>query len=165
MFEKLVESLSTTGKTIGEKTKQGSDIVKANISISSEEKALTELYVEIGKLYFENNQDSPCCDTMAELFSKVNEKKNSIEALKHQIRVIKGVIACDNCGAEVGLENDYCGKCGAKLVKPEPEEEKPCEEKSCDEKEPVEDLENIDHEETVDVEINIEVADDDSEAE
>lgn len=152
MFEKIVETINNTSKTVGEKTKQGSDIVKANLKISSEERALTDLYTEIGKLYFENNKDNPCCETMAELFEKVCEKNTSIETLKHQIRVIKGVVVCENCGAEIGLENDYCGKCGAKLVKPEPVEEPEAEAEE----------ENVDHEDTVDVDIKIEVAEDES---
>ena len=70
---------------------------------------------------------------------------------------------CQNCGAEVDSENDFCGKCGAKIVKPEPV----IEEASAENTEEV-----IDHEETVEVidedgkpAINIEVADDDSDKE
>ena len=157
MFEKIVETLSNTGKTVGEKTKQGTDIVKANVKISTEEKALNDLYCEIGKRYYENNSENPCCDEMKELFDKVSEKVNEIANLKNQVRQLKGVVMCEKCGAEVGLENDFCGKCGAKLVKPEPViEEIPADEV-------------IDHEDTVEVtdeegkpEINIEVAEDES---
>lgn len=139
MFEKFVETLNNTGKAVGEKTKQGSDIVRANLKITSEERALNDIYCEIGKTYYENNSDNPCCDTMKELFEKVAEKTSVIESLRQQVRSIKGVIVCDNCGAEVSLENDFCGKCGHKLIKPEPviEEEKAVPE------------EVIDHEDTV----------------
>lgn len=123
MFEKFVETLNNTGKTVSEKTKQGSDIVKANIKISSEERALNDVYLEIGKTYYENNAENPCCDTMKELFDMVVEKKASIAALKQQIRTIKGVSVCDACGAENPVENEFCGKCGAKIEKPAPVEE------------------------------------------
>lgn len=163
MFEKFVETLNQTGKVVGEKTKQGTDVVKANIKISSEERAVNELFFEIGKTYYENNKENPCCETMKELFDKVAEKQASIEALKEQVRRIKGVNICQNCGAEVDSENDFCGKCGAKIVKPEPV----IEEASAENTEEV-----IDHEETVEVTdedgkpaINIEVADDDSDKE
>lgn len=158
MFEKIVETLNNTGKVVGEKTKQSSDLVKINFKISSEEKALLELYCEIGKTYYENNSDNPCCDTMKELFDKVAEKASQIEALKNQVRVIKGVAVCTNCGAEVSAENDFCGKCGSKLEKPEP---------VADEYEFTEEI--IDHEETVEASdengepsINIEVAENES---
>ena len=120
MFEKFAETINNAGKAVGEKTKLGTDVVKANFKISSEERALNELYLEIGKTYYDNNLDNPCCETMKELFDKVSEKKASIEALKEHVRKIKGVLLCQNCGAEVDSENDYCGKCGAHLEKPEP---------------------------------------------
>lgn len=163
MFEKFVETLNQTGKAVGEKTKQGTDVVKANIKISGEERAINDLFLEIGKTYYENNKDNPCCDTMKELFDKVSEKQATIESLKEQVRRIKGVNICQSCGAEVDADNDFCGKCGAKIVKPEPVSEDFAEEKS---------EEIIDHEETVEVTdedgkpaINIEVADDDSKSE
>ena len=110
MFEKFAETINNAGKAVGEKTKLGTDVVKANFKISSEE-----------------------------LFDKVSEKKASIEALKEHVRKIKGVLLCQNCGAEVDAENDYCGKCGTKIEKPEPVEEAPAEETE----------EVIDHEDTV----------------
>lgn len=133
MFEKIVETLNNTGKTVSEKTKQGSDIVKANIKISSEERALNDVYLEIGKTYYEKNAENPCCDTMKELFGMVAEKKASIAALKQQIRTIKGVSVCEACGAENPVENEFCGKCGAKIEKPAPAEETPAEETPAEE--------------------------------
>lgn len=128
MFERFQKTVTDAGKTIGEKTKQGSDIAKAKLKISSEERALTDLYYEIGKTYYENNSDNPCCDTMKELFEKVAEKAALIESLKAQVRTLKGVVVCESCGADVPLENDFCGKCGAKIVRPEPVIEEAAEE-------------------------------------
>ena len=50
--------------------------------------------------------------------------------MKSQILAIKGMVKCQDCGAECPFEDTYCGKCGAKLEKPEPpvEEEVPAEE-------------------------------------
>lgn len=127
-FEKLKKTVTDAGKTVSEKTKQGSDIVKANLKIASEERSLTDLYCEIGKTYYEKNGDNPCCDTMKELCEKVAEKTTLIENLKQQVRSIKGVAVCGSCGAEVPLENDFCGKCGAKIEKPEPVEEEEAQE-------------------------------------
>lgn len=152
MFEKIVETLNNTGKAVGEKTKQSTDLVKANIKISSEEKELAEIFCEIGKLYYDNNKETPCCDDMKALFDKVNEKSEAIASLKNQVRLIKGIVICEACGTEVSAENDFCGKCGTKLVKPEPVSEIT--------------EESVDHEDTVEVTdedgepaINIEVAD------
>ncbi|MCM1524869.1 MAG: zinc ribbon domain-containing protein [Ruminococcus sp.] len=159
MFEKLVETINNTGKAVGEKTKQGTDIVKTNLKITTEEKALTELYCEIGRKYYENNRNNPCCDTMRELFEKADEKTELIESLKAQVRALRRVNVCEVCGAEIPDDNAFCGKCGAKINRPDPvtiEENTPSEEV-------------IDHEDTVEVTgedggaaINIEVVKNDS---
>ncbi|MDY3791129.1 MAG: zinc ribbon domain-containing protein [Oscillospiraceae bacterium] len=122
MFEKFVETLNNTGKAVSEKTKQGTDIVKANLKITTEERELNDLFLEIGKMYYENNRENPCCDHMKELFDKVAEKEAAVEELKSKVRALKGVVICQNCGAEVGDDNAFCGKCGAKIERPEPVE-------------------------------------------
>ncbi|MCM1577409.1 MAG: zinc-ribbon domain-containing protein [Ruminococcus sp.] len=121
MFEKIAETLSSTGKAVTEKTKQGSDIVKANIKIANEERALTDIYTEMGKLYYDNHKDDPCCEAMSALCSRASEKIASVEALKAQVMALKGVNVCPNCGAEIPQENEFCGKCGAKIERPAPE--------------------------------------------
>lgn len=161
MFEKIVETISSTGKVVGEKTKQGTDIVKSNLKITAEERELNDIFLEIGKLYYKNHSENPCCDQMKELFDKVSEKTALIEDLKNKVRSIKGVVVCTSCGAEVGDDNSFCGKCGAKIEKPEPVEEKP----------EIDAETVIDHEDTVEVvdekgepAINIEVAEDENSA-
>lgn len=123
MFEKFVETLNHTGKAVSEKTKQGTDIVKANLKITTEERELNDLFLEIGKLYYKNNSENPCCNQMKELFEKVSEKEAVVEDLKSKVRSLKGVTVCQSCGAEVDGENAFCGKCGAKIERPEPVEE------------------------------------------
>ncbi|MGN0666276.1 MAG: zinc ribbon domain-containing protein [Huintestinicola sp.] len=125
MFEKIVESISNTGKAVGEKAKIGTDIAKLNIKISTEERALTEIYQTVGETYYKNNKDNPCCDEMKKLFESVEEKLAAIDELKTLLHQTKGVVICPNCSAEIDAENDFCGKCGTKLEKPAPVVEEP----------------------------------------
>ncbi|MBP0955944.1 MAG: zinc ribbon domain-containing protein [Oscillospiraceae bacterium] len=143
MFEKFVETLNNTGKAVTEKTKQGTDIVKANLKITTEERELNDLFLEIGKMYYKNNRENPCCDQMKELFEKVSEKEAAVEDLKNKVRALKGVVICQNCGAEVGDDNTFCGKCDAKIERPEPVE-------AVEETKEISDT-VVDHEDTVEV--------------
>lgn len=161
MFEKITAAINSTGKAVSEKTKQGTDIVKTNLKITNEERELNDLYLEIGKLYYKNNSDSPCCDKMKELFDKVAEKEAAVEELKNKVRAIKGVVICPTCGAEVADENTFCGKCGTKIERPEPVE-------TVSEAKEIEDT-IVDHEDNVEAvdengepSINIEVAEDET---
>ncbi len=157
MFEKITQTIKNTGEAVGTKAKQGSELAKSSIRISNEEKNLNDIYAEIGKRYYDNNSENPCCDEMKELCDKAAEKIALITELKRQVRALKGVIICTNCGAEVPDENDFCGKCGTKLEKPAPQPEA------------VEEEEVIDHEDNVEAVdeddvpvINIEVAEDEN---
>ena len=112
-FEKFAETLSNTGKN-------GIDFGKLSYKAATEQKALNDLYNRIGRKFVEDNKDVAVDGELGEIKAQAVAKAQEIEALKAQIRMLRGVVVCENCGAEVDAENDYCGKCGTKLVKPEP---------------------------------------------
>ncbi|MGN0642297.1 MAG: zinc-ribbon domain-containing protein [Huintestinicola sp.] len=151
MFEKFVETISNTGKAVGEKAKIGTDIAKISIKVSNEERALCDLYRTVGEKYYANNKENPCCDEMKALFDQVTAKLEEIETLKADIRRMKGVSVCQNCGAEVDVDNDFCGKCGAKVEKPVPAVvEEPAEEAAAEEAPVAEEAEEAPNAETDD---------------
>ncbi|MBP1534700.1 MAG: zinc ribbon domain-containing protein [Ruminococcus sp.] len=119
-FDKVSEAITATGKTVGDKTKMGTDIVKLSYKLSTEQKNLSDIFTEIGKAYYEESKDAPQSDALVQLVSEATVKSAEIEGIKEQIRQIKGVTVCPNCGADVPLEYDFCGKCGTKIERPEP---------------------------------------------
>ena len=134
-FEKFAETISNTGKN-------GIDFGKLSYKAVAEQKALHDLYTQIGKAFVDQNKDIVIDGELGELKAQAVAKAQEIETLKAQIRMIRGVVVCENCGAEVDAENDYCGKCGTKLVKPEP---------------PAEETDEItDDEESIEVEVVVE---------
>jgi rRNA maturation endonuclease Nob1 len=132
MFERFIETLESTGKTVSEKTKSGTEVVKLSYKVSSSQRDLAEIYAQIGKLCYEEYKDAEKSDAMADLFAQASLKNAEIDELKAKIRELKGVNLCTECGAEVPADNDFCGKCGARIVKPaapaEVSEEAPAEE-------------------------------------
>ena len=126
MFENFVETLTNTGKN-------GGEFVKLNYKVLSAQKSLDDLYNQIGRLFVEENGATCTEGEIGELTQQAAAKAVEIESLKAQLRMIRGVVVCENCGAEVDAENDFCGKCGTKLVKPEPPVEEPAEEVTDDE--------------------------------
>ena len=122
MFENLNEKITKTGKAVEGKTKKIAESAKLSYKVSEEKRALEQLFTALGKACYKaesENSESVYADSCAE----INEKITKIEEMKAQIRAVKGLVVCDNCGAEVSIENDYCGKCGSKLNKPAPVEE------------------------------------------
>ena len=132
-FDRLSEALTSTGKNVGDKAKAKSDEVKLLYKVGTEKKALDIIYTEIGKAYYEESKDAPS-ESLAALISEATIKIEEIKSLEDQIRAIKGVYVCPNCGADIPLEYDFCGKCGTKAERPEPPvEEAPAEEEKASE--------------------------------
>ena len=159
MFEKFVENITSAGKDVSDRTKNGSEVIKLTYKAAAEQKALDNLYSEIGKKFYETNkknyeaiEELDPADELGALVKSALEKEKNIEDIRTQVRFLKGVVICQECGAEISSEYDYCGKCGAKLVKPEPPKaEEPAEEEAKEETEETEES----------ISVEVVVADDD----
>lgn len=122
IFEKVGRTLSDTGRAVSEKTKQVGDVVRLNAKIISEERSISDNYVKIGKTYYDNFSDNPSPD-FEEAVNAITASIDAIKDMKTQILAIRGMVKCAECGANASSEDSFCGKCGAKLEKPEPKEE------------------------------------------
>lgn len=87
--------LDKIGKKIGDVAGSATDMAKdfaettkLNSEISAEEKQINQLFLEIGKLIFENEKENP--DSIAaEFIAKIKSSQQSIEELKRKIEEIK----------------------------------------------------------------------------
>ena len=138
IFKKIGDTISETGKTVGEKTKQVSSVAKFNAKIISSEHSVSYNYTILGKYYYDTYKDNPA-DEVAETVNSITASLETIADMKSQILAIKGMVKCQDCGAECPFEDTFCGKCGAKLEKPEP----PVDEETPSEEEVIEVLEEI----------------------
>lgn len=129
IFKKIGDTITETGKTVGEKTKQVSSVAKFNAKIISSEHSISDNYTILGKYYYDTYKDNPA-EEVAETVNSITASLETIADMKSQILAIKGMVKCQDCGAECPFDDTFCGKCGAKLEKPEPpvEEETPAEE-------------------------------------
>lgn len=118
-LKKVGETISETGKTVGEKTKQVGNAAKLNARIISSERSVSDGYTVLGKYYYDTYKDNPDED-VAETVQSITASIDTISEMKAQLLAIRGLVKCKSCGADCPAENDYCGKCGAKLEKPEP---------------------------------------------
>lgn len=128
IIKKITDTITETGKNVGEKTKQVGNTAKLNAKIISSERSISENYSLIGKYYYDTYKDNPDAD-IAEAVNSVTASLETIAEMKSQILAIKGRVKC-SCGASCPLEDTFCGKCGAVLEKPEPVVEEEAEEKA-----------------------------------
>jgi hypothetical protein len=123
-FENLGKKIGSVAETAADKANEFAEITKLNNSISSEQKQIDGLFIEIGKLIFERekeDQDSP----IAEQCRKILISQNSIAEFQSKIEQIKGSNGqpagnaaqadanyCSNCGAVIPENGKFCQSCG-----------------------------------------------------
>lgn len=77
---------------------------------------MKELYASLGKLYFEEYADGDMPKEMAELCEKITSCQHAINEAEQRAALLKGVVICSNCQAEVDKDASYCPKCGAEII-------------------------------------------------
>lgn len=117
-FDGIGKKISQTGQSAVQKTKEMADVVKINTAIAEEEKKLNNYYMQIGRQYAKLHA-SDQEDAFAELISAVQDSESRIYGFKQQIQDIKGVICCEQCGAEIAMQSAFCSVCGAPVPKRE----------------------------------------------
>ena len=108
------KKLTQVGQEAATQTKIFTETAKINGIISDEEKQINNLYLQIGKSYFEANKDNPTAE-YGELMTGIKDALVRVDKYKEQIRNVKGVRTCSNCGAEVANNAVFCNSCGTQL--------------------------------------------------
>lgn len=90
------------------------EINRLTKSIDDEKKSIQENYLEIGRLYYEQNPDASEGE-IGEAVGKINESNKNIKASKLKIGTLMGYTFCETCGAQVEEDDLYCNNCGAKM--------------------------------------------------
>ncbi len=113
-FDDLGKKISNAGQGVAQSTQNFANVQKLNRMVSDEEKKVNMLYGEIGKAYYEYNSANPDA-SYANLVAAITESMNNIAVYKEQIKEIKGLTNCPNCGAEVPYTSAFCNSCGTKI--------------------------------------------------
>ncbi len=128
-FDKLGENIANTGKSVAKKADELAKVASLNGQISSQESAVDAVYKEIGKMIYDNKDNWAGLD-LAEALGKIETAKAEIDRLKNEIRLVKGVQICEQCGEEIAAGVAFCPKCGNKMPEPEVVEEEVAEEEA-----------------------------------
>lgn len=114
-FDRKITQIS---KGAIKKTKDVSESVKVSSLIRDEEVKLKEAYQKIGQYYYENMRN--LSDEAIEILCKgIDERKSRLAEYNGQLRQLKKLITCSNCGTANPADALFCVGCGAKLKKEE----------------------------------------------
>ncbi len=113
-FDELGKKISQTSQGVAQKTKDTAKIMKLNGLISDEEKRINAFYSQMGKTYFELH-----CESYEQNFESmvigIKEAQAKIEEHSEQIKKLKGIDHCPNCGRDVQYGATFCSSCGSKI--------------------------------------------------
>lgn len=113
-FDDLGKMLSTTSQNAIQKTKELAEISRLNSGINELERMVNNNYCQVGRLYAALHPDDYESD-FSGLMSTIAEGEAKIREMKSQIMALKGLVKCENCGAEVSAQATYCDGCGAEM--------------------------------------------------
>lgn len=114
-FEQLGKRITDASQGVAQQTKNFADITRLNNSISEKEKRITQLYLTIGKNYYERHKEDLSSQEQQSI-DQINVLSAEIAQCREEIKQIKGVTKCTVCGAEIPVNAAFCNACGAKVV-------------------------------------------------
>ena len=111
-FDRLTASVSRTAKQVSDNAKSLADKNRIRKDIAAIENELRNRYRDIGEKYFAENSENPAPE-YAEMFTAINELKNSLAAKQREIEALEGTVICAECGGQILIGSKFCPNCGA----------------------------------------------------
>lgn len=113
-FNKLGDSIQNVGKEVTKKTKDLSGVVTLTAQIKESESSLEKVYRTIGEKYYASFREE-AENRFTEETDEILKIQQKLEKDREQLRTLKGLKLCLNCGAEVDINSIHCPMCGTEL--------------------------------------------------
>lgn len=121
-FDMLGKKASAAYDATAEKTGKIAKEAKLRMKINENKSDINDLYKEIGRKVYEKHVREENIDIKTELeeeCTKIDVLAAEIETCLNSILELKEKRQCEQCHAEIDLDDSFCPKCGAK----QPQEE------------------------------------------
>ncbi len=107
----FMDKVSSLSQNVSNKVKDTAGVVRINSQISDAEKTLNALYHDIGRKYCEIHGEYNI-PILAESVEQVARIIAQIEQMRKQVNVLKGIVSCPKCNAQVKSGSMFCSSCG-----------------------------------------------------
>lgn len=114
----IFNKIQKSGQKTVQKVKESSEVSKINSLIRAEEKTQEELFVQIGRQYFDlmgKGAPKNVPDSFSGLFDAVAQSTEKIAIYQDNISKIQNIRRCPKCGRTWGPDASFCADCGAEL--------------------------------------------------
>ena len=116
-FDNLGKKASKAYDVTAEKTSKLAKEAKFRMKINENKSDINDIYKEIGRKVYEKHVREENIDIKAELeeeCTKIDVLSAEIETCLKSILELKEKKQCEQCHAELDLDDQFCSKCGAK---------------------------------------------------
>ena len=113
-FDNIGSKASAAGQAAAEKARNFAEVTRLGGVVSDHEKRISRLYFEIGQSYYERHKDDPEAEEL-ERIAAITDTNEKIAVCRNQIKTLKGVEKCPNCGADVQNGSQFCNNCGTRM--------------------------------------------------
>ena len=116
-LDNLGKKASAAYDATAEKTGKLAKEAKFRMKINENKSDINNLYKEIGRKVYEKHVREENIDIKTELeeeCTKIDVLSTEIETCLKSILELKDKKQCENCHAEIDLDNEFCPKCGVK---------------------------------------------------
>ncbi len=113
IFNKIGDTITSKSKDVAKKAKDLAEVTQLNSQLSGQKNALESYMTQLGKAYFakyESNYDAQ----FSEIIEAIRTTQGNIEGIEKQIKTIKGMDKCTNCGSDIPSSVLFCSTCGTK---------------------------------------------------
>lgn len=127
------KTVSDAGSNVARQTKNLTETARLNTAISADEKAINQLYFEIGQSYYQEFVGSEALyqdklEQITQLKKSIEDKQNQIQLLKSEPTVsesapvaktepvAENAAFCPNCGKQVAQGAKFCTYCGTQMT-------------------------------------------------
>ena len=114
LWENISKKTAQTTAKVAQQARVLSESNRLNGLIAEQEEKINETYFQLGKLYaaihFEDYESD-----FAGMIQTIAEAQTKIAEYRAEIQKVRGVVRCENCGAEVQKGVAFCSTCGAQI--------------------------------------------------
>ena len=120
LFEEFGKKITGAGQGMAKQTKDFMEVSRLNALISDQEKQIQQLFTSIGEAYFRRHHQDPDAEEKASI-DQIKLLYNEINHNRKNIDLIRGIIKCPRCGADVQVGSVFCSSCGMRMPQPVPQ--------------------------------------------
>lgn len=114
-FSDLEKKINQAGQAVTDKAGNIADSSKLNYRISSEEKALAELYRQLGSAYYTERGSCPD-EKLKATCESISQALERIADLRRQEAAARGKRLCPHCGSDCDPYQPFCYVCRGELT-------------------------------------------------